>query len=435
MARQNFNDGQEIIYQDLNKISSKHEREMYDRILFEMLQRVEDSFFGAGFNTSFSTSTQVNVAAGVGFQTDGTVGSEEPTKRLLYNSAIASVNLSTPDVVNDRIDLIVVKAARVVSDVESRKYKASPSGVISNQNLDIETDWEAEIIKVDGTPGVTPAAPAVPSGYLAIAECYVTAVTGLSGSGAITDLRNLLPVGGEITIDSSAFVRTTAGANTSLSLLLSELDNFVKFGEPNYSDYEDIVSDPAAPAAGKKRLYFKGNVAYFKNEGGSVTPLGSGSGGGGGAQWFVGGGNAPTESDENGEKVYLYESGLVQSLSIFIKIPESYLTGRQIFLNVAAYSPSASNTFLLNSVATLVRKNNDAITAVANQYTSTNTALTNTLANQYRNIEIDLTNAVGQINGFAVSPGDLLKVTLKRDSDTDTDDVRFVPSSTEFRFG
>jgi hypothetical protein len=61
--------------------------------------------------------------------------------------------------------------------------------------------------------------------------------------------------------------------------------------------------------------------------------------------------------------------------------------------------------------------------------------LTNTVANQYRDNELDLTNATGQINSFSVSAGDILKVELTRGTDTDTADIRFLPSATEVKFG
>ncbi len=76
----------------------------------------------------------------------------------------------------------------------------------------------------------------------------------------------------------------------------------------------------------------------------------------------------------------------------------------------------------------------DLLSTVSNSYASTNGNLTNTVANQYREIELDLTNATGQINGFAVSAGDILKVELTRATGTtDTADVRMLPSGTEFK--
>ena len=123
-----------------------------------------------------------------------------------------------------------------------------------------------------------------------------------------------------------------------------------------------------------------------------------------------------------------------QKLTLFVKVPDTYVPGKQIILNIGIYSPSASGTILLQSVSYLVRQNLDAITTLANALGSGNTALTNTVANQYRKAVLPLTSSIGQINGFAVNPGDLLKVVLSRGTDTDTADIRFVPSITEVKF-
>lgn len=67
-------------------------------------------------------------------------------------------------------------------------------------------------------------------------------------------------------------------------------------------------------------------------------------------------------------------------------------------------------------------------------HASTNSAITNTVANQYREVLLDLTDGSGLVGGFGVTPGDLLKVALTRGSDTDTDDIRFLPNATEPTF-
>lgn len=166
----------------------------------------------------------------------------------------------------------------------------------------------------------------------------------------------------------------------------------------------------------------------------AIQILASAGGGGSGAQWQENPGDAPVTAEENGGLVYLFESGSTSKLNLFLKVPEGYVAGRQITAKIGHYSPSSSNTQLLKAQATLVRDGTDAFDSTTNQRTTTNTALTNTVAKQLRMTTLDLTDSSGQINGVAVTPGDMIKVALYRDTDSDTDDIRFVPSLTEVRF-
>ena len=170
MARRQFNDGMEVVFEDFNKMSQEAERELYDRVIYELVQRAEDAFFDDSFLVSVATSTSVTVQAGSGFQSDLTVTAPEPTKRLLYLATNLTVNLTAPDLVNDRIDLIVAKHRRITTETESRKFKNASTSIISNENLDVQNDWDSEVISVDGTPAGSPSAPAVPAGYIEIAQ-------------------------------------------------------------------------------------------------------------------------------------------------------------------------------------------------------------------------------------------------------------------------
>lgn len=432
--RQQFNDGQELIYQDFNKIGARVENQFYDRVIYEMLQRAENALFDDGFLVSYASPSSVSVNAGVGFQTDNTQVSPEPKKRLLYRSGTTTLNLVAPDLTNDRIDVIVMRAARANGATESRKFKDAGTGLISNQNLVTSTDWEAEFDIIEGTPAGSPVAPATPSGWIKIAEAYVNAVTGLSGAPDVTDFRTLMPVGGSATINSLAFVRLTQSAGLTIQQACAEIDAFLKNGYQEYTDYDVLGADPAVPGASKVRLYHKGGVWYSRESGGAITPLGSGAGGGSGAEWL----GDSFEANEFGAKTKQFDTGHAQSETLWIKVPQGYLAGRQIFLYLNAYSPSAADQFKFQTVATLIRKNLDAVSSTANQRTANSGDITNTVANQDRQLSFDLTSATGQINGFAVSAGDRIKVQLTRiapGGTEDTADIRMVPASTEVKFG
>lgn len=436
MSRKNFNDGQEVIFQDLQALQALAGREIYDRVVYELLQRVGTGVFQDSFIVSYVGAALVSVNQGVGFQRDLTQVSPEPVQRMLYLASSGNQALAPADTSNDRIDKICIRAARADTLTENRLYKATLSSTPATTPLVTETDWLSEVLVVTGTPSGSPAVPATPSGYIALASVLVHAVTGVTGAGDITDLRAKLPIGGDVVLNTLGLQRLTAGAAVPLTTLISNIDTLLKFGYLNYTDFDDLGSSPAAPSAGKVRVYVKNNVLTFRDSAGAETLAGGGGGGGGGANWNGTEGTSPVDDTENGEKVWLYSAldAGTQKLTLFVKVPDTYVPGKQIILNIGIYSPSASGTILLQSVSYLVRQNLDAITTLANALGSGNTALTNTVANQYRKAVLPLTSSIGQINGFAVNPGDLLKVVLSRGTDTDTADIRFVPSITEVKF-
>lgn len=436
MARRQFNDGMEIVFEDFNKVGATIEKEMYDRVIYELLQRAENSFFDDGFLVNYATPTSVSVNSGVGFQTDNSVSDPEPTKRLLYRPSAVTLNITPPDLVNNRIDLVCVKADRAAGSTESRKYKAPITGDVTNENLVVSNDWEAELILVDGTPAGVPVAPAVPAGYIKLAELLVSAVTGMSGSGAVTDTRVLMPIGGSSTINSLSFVRLTQSAGLTLQQALTEVDAFLRDGTLRQNIFEDRVTDPTAPPiAGDLKLYNKGGLLFVRDFSGTVTPVGSGAGGGGGGARWIGDALQDVEYDQ---EVKRFAQGDAQLETLFIKVPQGYLPGRQIKLFLGFYSPSSSDEWAFDVSTFLVRKGQDAVDDTTNGHSDGSGDIVNDTAKEFRELEFDLTTAIGQINGFAVSPGDMLRVQLERVAPAgteDTEDIRMIPSTTEVKFG
>lgn len=189
MPRKKFNDGMEIIHSDFNEAAQAIEKELYDRIAYELGNRQTDFFYGDSFKVTYVNSTTVQVASGVGFQTDGTQVDPEPTKRLLLNAAAANKTIAAADPSNNRIDIVSVKAARATIDTENRNFKDAGTGVVSSVSFVVEDDWAADIVVTTGTPSGSPVAPSTPAGYIKIAEVTVTAATGVSGSSAVSDSR------------------------------------------------------------------------------------------------------------------------------------------------------------------------------------------------------------------------------------------------------
>ncbi len=435
MSRRNWQDGVEIVLEDLNAISKAAERNLYDRIIFEMIQRQEDAFFDDGFEASYASPTTFVIKAGLGFQSDSSQVSPEPEKRLLFRSVDVNKTISAPDGTNNRIDIVVCKAEIVDELTDTRKFKDASTDVITDETVITQKTWEAEVTIVDGTPAGSPVAPSTPTGYIKIAELLVTAVTGMSGAGAVTDSRNKMPLGSLTTINTVGFDRLTAGASTSLNTLFADIDALLKNGYFEYYDIDELGAAPAAPAASKRRLYFYDGVMYEQDSSGTKTPLGSGGGGGGGLVMTVPDGKGPMEDEENDIDIMKFTQGLSSELDVFMKVPESFIAGRQIFLYAGIYSPSTSNTILLSANAALVRVNQDAVSSPIANRDSTNTALTNTVANQYRRVAMDLSDSTGKIGGYSIQAGDIIKIKLTRGTDTDTEDMRFLPTTIEPKFG
>jgi hypothetical protein len=371
MPRQNFVDGMEITYSDLSAVASQHEREIYDRVIWEMLQEFSVGFFGGGFLVSRVSSTQVSVAAGSGFYLDNTQVDPEPQMRPLYLSVASPQNIAAPDATNSRIDIVCTRPNRANAVTASRHYEDPVTKAISLQNLVIETDWLADVQVVTGTPSGSPAAPATPAGWTKVAEVVVTAVSGIAASGAITDKRTKLPVGGDIVYNTLGFNKLTAGATTKMSQLLSDIDGGLS----------GIAG--AAPC--------------------------------GGFHWTADGvaDGAVTGVTSNCRVAFFPSAATVRMVGTF-QVPNGYVAGRQIQLYASFFTADASGNMLMRTVATLIRQNTDAISSTTNQRTSTNAQLVNTVANAPRRVLFDLTDSTGNINGVAVSPGDLIHVEVTR---------------------
>ena len=165
----------------------------------------------------------------------------------------------------------------------------------------------------------------------------------------------------------------------------------------------------------------------------TIAATAGGGGGGGSAIWYAPSLYAPIETEENNQNVFLFPAGGDARLVLYLRIPQDYVAGTQAFCLISLYSPSAANTILLRTTTYLIRAGVDAISSTANSYASTNTALTNTVNNQLRTAALDITDAAGQINAISPAAGDVLRIELSRGTDTDTADVRFIPSASQLK--
>jgi hypothetical protein len=195
----------------------------------------------------------------------------------------------------------------------------------------------------------------------------------------------------------------------------------------------NFASRPAVGNAGRL-IWVPDRLSVQVDTGLAWLPVGSG-GGAGALQWIEGA-NSPIAAVEVDQQVYQYQAAAAQELFTNIRVPSGYVAGSQIKMKVLFLSADSSGTAGLKTVSTLIRPTTDLITSTTNQRTSTNSALTLSggTVEIPQAIVLDLTDSSGQINGVAVSAGDLVKVKLYRDTDTATSDIRALPYNAEVTF-
>ncbi len=266
--RQNYSSGQEIIFQDLNTMQGRMERQFYDRILLEILQGTKDAFFQDGLKVIYTGATGATVKLGLGLQEVSGAASTEPMIQPLYRSADVNIIFDTPDNADPRIDLVVVKAARADAETDNRKFKDEFSEDITTESTVVATDWQAEILIVKGTPAGSPVAPAVPAGYLKVAECLIRASVGMQNQNDVTDTRAALPfassTGGTGTEAYDAVVGDTSLIGVTYETLKAALDNAQPGWRILVTRSEDVDAIPQVNDANIE-IVFKKGVSFTKD--------------------------------------------------------------------------------------------------------------------------------------------------------------------------
>lgn len=228
---------------------------------------------------------------------------------------------------------------------------------------------------------------------------------------------------------ANALLQIVIGSDTTAEGTLSTSLGQISARQENYV----FASLPSAGNAG--RLAFATDVnTLFVDTGSAWAAVGSG-GGGGSLQWIEDD-LAPAPAIDNHMQIYNFQSGLGQGLYALVKVPNSYVAGKQIKMIMAFYSPDSSGTGLLSTVSTLIRPGTDTAGSTTNQRTSTNVAVSlgAGTVNIPQNVTFDLTDSTGKINGVSVAANNYIIIQLTRGSDTGTSDLSALVYDCELTF-
>lgn len=154
-------------------------------------------------------------------------------------------------------------------------------------------------------------------------------------------------------------------------------------------------------------------------------------------QWFSPSGFGAIKDEEFQNEIFRFSSSANQAVRTQIKVPQSYLSGYPITLNVTVYSESAENNFAFFSVAYLLKANESTADSVVNSMSTFLPDTVNTIANQIRSLSFALSDVDGTINSVEIEPGDTIIIQLNRiDAATseDTADIRLLNTSNEVTF-
>jgi hypothetical protein len=205
----------------------------------------------------------VQIAAGLGIFRDTAQTSPEPIKRLLYRAAATTHSIDTPHATQNRVDIISVKGTLGLELTGTRKFKDAGSSAISNVTFTLQDEWGLDVVITKGVEDGSLAVPATPTGYYKLAELAVTAVSGMSGSAAVTDKRTRFAVEGYDAIVGS-------GSHCTHSSLAEAIaDAAILSGMKIKIENNETISTPVDITKTNLILDFLGGVTLTK--GGAAT--------------------------------------------------------------------------------------------------------------------------------------------------------------------
>lgn len=188
MSVRKFNDGQEILHEDLSAISTSLMKEVYGNFLFNLSGQVMSGFLDDSFKIIERDERTLQLKAGFGALN----GDKKPF------FAIENPTIEIPEAEFERRDILVVRPKRVTAVLDYRNFKPVDSDAFEQVEFVLEEDQGFDLEVILGEENAEDF-PDVPAGCLLIAE-----LTCLE-NGAITyeDKRTKLSLNQSLKIDST----------------------------------------------------------------------------------------------------------------------------------------------------------------------------------------------------------------------------------------
>ncbi len=193
MIKLKFNDGEELVFDDLADLQHLAEKGLLEQVLYPLYNQA-DGFVAGGFLVSAAGGMALDVAAGRGYLYDsGEADADKSKYKPIVATAVWQVTVPTADATNPRKDILCVTPARVNASQVSRLFMNETTLAITTENLYKRDNESYTHQYVAGTPAGSPSEPAVPAGYTRIATIDVAAGATAINTGNITDRRTVLP--------------------------------------------------------------------------------------------------------------------------------------------------------------------------------------------------------------------------------------------------
>lgn len=189
-----FNQYEKIISQDLNDVQAVINQNMNDRTLYPYFGSPAGGVLGSSFIGSYVSALASSIAAGTGYFYDSTQVGYFSKFRQIYSAAAIPVTHTAAHATLNRIDLVCLSPNFVTTSTASRYVKTGGTGPIVLSTVNKTAADTYTLTVVAGTPAASPVAPATPAGSIALYRALIHAVTGLTGSGDITDVRTIFTI-------------------------------------------------------------------------------------------------------------------------------------------------------------------------------------------------------------------------------------------------
>lgn len=325
--------------------------------------------------------------------------------RAVYNSEIISVDTGAA-----WVQAVMTTQAQTIAGVKtfSNNIIANASiGIGVTPSVALDVSGAIATRKTDVATAATIASLATTTGFVKLTGSTATSVQGIAGgfNGKEVFVYN----------GSSAIVTFPTGLASA-----GEGINATQFA--------------LSPGEGRKFVYDSTAAQWAV-----ASSPSTGGGGGGGIVWQTWGSASfppPGEGEALGAQHFLFQTASLgaQYLWTVIKVPRSYVAGTRIYVYVSLYSTTgAGANFLIRGEADLMTPGADPISG-GTLRTTTNSAINTSASNFIEEAILDVTDSAGLVGGTAVAAGDIIRVKLYRDTDTDTGDVRVLKSGSDVKF-